>query len=207
MSKAVSVALSWLCGASVRGCQISIVHTVALFQARGCISMGSLMGHPRPFIIHLATENGAQRGLQRTTPGRYTKPRAQDITKATLSSVYCKLISSPASFCIHKTQDGKEQDNLGQRSDRVSQWTIIMNFILRTDTSVSDSGKRYWWIENVTNSGCLFVWWWIWKVCLPCDYEFYSAQTMYFQKKTKANYNEQWSCVIIMQDHKSQHRF
>lgn len=70
--------------------------------------------------MHLATENEAHRGLHRTTPGTYTKPRAQDITKATLSSVYWKLISSPTSFCIHKTQDGKEQDNLGQRSDTVS---------------------------------------------------------------------------------------
>lgn len=122
------MALSGLYGASVRGCQISTVHTVALCPARGCVSMGPLMGHPRPFIVHLATEHeargpGGGGGSRRTTPGRYAKPRAQDKTKATLSSVYWKLISSPPSFCIHKTQDGKEQDGMAQRSNTGSHRT------------------------------------------------------------------------------------
>lgn len=56
------MALSGLCGASVRGCQIPAVHTVALCLARGRISMGPLMGHPRPFIVHLAREHGAWEG-------------------------------------------------------------------------------------------------------------------------------------------------
>lgn len=129
VNEAVNVALSGLCGASVRGCQISTVHTTALCAARGCISMGPLMDHSRLFIVHLATEDGARRGLYCTTPGRYTKPRAQLITKATLSSVYWKLISSPASFCIHKTQDGERTGWSGQSQEGLS---------------FNDSGEGHW---------------------------------------------------------------
>lgn len=82
---------------------------------------GPFDGPPEAF--HRAPCHGA-RGLagegrrggcsRRTTPGRYAKPRVPDKTKATLSSVYWKLISSPLSFCIHKTQEGKEQDDTEQ---------------------------------------------------------------------------------------------
>lgn len=82
---------------------------------------GPFDGPPEAF--HRAPCHGARGrrgGSRHTTPGRYAKPRAQDKTKATLSSVYWELISSPPSFCIHKTQDGKEQDDMGQHSNTVS---------------------------------------------------------------------------------------
>ena len=44
-------------------CHVSTAHTVALCPARGRVSMGPLMGHPRPFIVHLATEHGALGGV------------------------------------------------------------------------------------------------------------------------------------------------
>lgn len=107
------MALSGLCGASVRGCHISTAHTAALCPARGWISMDPLTGlSSRTFPqstgarVGFASHNTWQ-GYAKTACAR------DDKTKATLSNVYWKLISSSPSFCIHKTQDGRERDDVG----------------------------------------------------------------------------------------------
>lgn len=118
-------AMSWLMCAQEslisceRGCQRgpewavwNFCQTVSNFHrphcgpcpAYGCSSMGLLLGHPWPFIVHLAMEHEGRGGLHCTTPGRYANPRAQNKTKATLSRVYWKLISYPPSFHIHNRQ-------------------------------------------------------------------------------------------------------
>lgn len=53
--EALSPDLSGRLAAPVSRCRISTVHTVAHCPARGCISMGPLMGHSWTFIMYLAS--------------------------------------------------------------------------------------------------------------------------------------------------------
>lgn len=126
MSRPVSVALS---GAVWSSCQ-RVSHFCAPHcgpLSCSCLQLnGPFDGPPEAFHrapCHRARglRGGTERGGCLTTPGRYAKPCAQTKTKATLSGVYWKLISSLQAFFFFafiKHRMEKEQDDLGRQVDR-----------------------------------------------------------------------------------------
>lgn len=142
------MALSGLYGASVGGCQISSVHTVALCPARGCDSMGPLMGLSSCTLPRSTRPGGEEGGGGEGEEGwgRASQHLAgmqnhvpRDKTKATLSSVYWKLISSPPRlFAFIKKKDvarthqhGQSKETQLYRSNRSSRCYILDKYLLQ----------------------------------------------------------------------------